>query len=85
MIMMMMMIDDDYDKVCVPLGELSVRRQNGVAVDQGGNYIFWISIIIITATIIIIITNPVNLGGNYILGFIIIIRITSITRIFSFT
>ena len=43
--------DDDYDEVCVPLGELSVRRQNGVAVDQGGNYILWFSIIIITNTI----------------------------------
>ena len=85
MIMMMMMIDDDYDKVCVPLGELSVRRQNGVAVDQGGNYIFWISIIIITATIIIIITIPVNLGGKYIFGFIMIILITIITKIFSIT
>ena len=42
---------DDYDEVCVPLGELSVRRQNGVAVDQGGNYILWFSIIIITNTI----------------------------------
>ena len=82
---MMMMIDDDYDKVCVPLGELSVRRQNGVAVDQGGNYIFWISIIIITATIIIIITIPVNLGGKYIFGFIMIILITIITKIFSIT